>query len=305
MRAAPILVLLAAACKSPATVPNLESTAGPPARIPPARPSSEGPPEPSPPAKPAEASTLLDVSAPSTIELFWPGEDENPRPQDYPFALFEEDEGNRALACPNARVTPPPAGGHRCRFEDTSTIEVAGTKLWIGASQQGYEHEGMYGLELDVVVLAPFSHGVRPLFTFTALDLDVVDCSASLSMRRLQTIDLNGDGARELCIESISEQGVGLFAVMDLEDAKQTWRPLRRTRVRAAFQFDPDRLKLARQPDLDGACPSRGYVLPARFDLDDNDAFRERATLQGDPPLGRCPTNGSTSCVSELCAKVR
>ncbi len=300
MRRLAILVLLAAACSSPAEAPPDEASSHTAART-----SGQSRTDPTPPPlppPPAPSAALLDVPAPPTIELLWPGV--SPRPEDHALALFVEDEWNNALACPRARAAPAPFGFHRCRFEGSSTLEVGGKRLWVAASEHGHEHEGMQFEKLDAVILAPFSDGVRPLYTFRALDLSIEDCGSSLSMRRLQAIDLDGDDRGELCVESVSEEGVGLFHVMDLEEAQQPWKPLHRKRDRVAFQLDPARLTLARRPDLDPACPPRGYHLPTRFKFGYG-AFRERFALQGDPLLGRCPPKGSTHCLPELCARAR
>lgn len=304
MRPPVLLVVLAVACDPSASAPLGDATTSPVVGPPPDQQASETPQPTSPPTL-RTAPALVDAPAPPTIDLWWPGDDVNPRLEDHALALFVEDEWNRALACPNARVTPAPLGAHRCRFDDTSTLEIGGKRLWIAASEHGHEHEGMQFRTLDAVLLAPYSDGVLPLYTFTVLDLDVEDCGSSLTMRRLQAIDLDGDGRGELCVESISEEGVGLFQVMDLEDEGKPWLPLRRARVRAAYRLDADRLTLARRPDLDHGCPPQGYRLPARFLSGGFEAFRGRVALQGEPPLGRCPTQGATTCLPERCARRR
>ena len=259
---------------------------------------------PLPPTPATVPAPFVELGA-DTVELIWPGDDYTRRPEDRALALFPEDEWNVALSCPEARLAPAPPGAHRCHFEGASTLEVGGKRVWVAASEDGNEHEGMQFRRLDAVILAPLSGGAQPLATFTAVDLNMQDCDTSLSMRRVQVIDLDGDGARELCVESVLEEGVGLFPVMELDDAGQLWQPLRRKRERVAFRLADDRLALVRRADLDQACPPRGYELPGRYPFAKAGAFRLRAAIQGDPPVGRCPKKGSSTCVPALCARGR
>jgi len=152
----------------------------------------------------------------------------------------------------------------------------------------------MYGFEDEVVLALPDMPQPRPIHTLTQWNQDVVDCATSLTMRRQRSLDLDGDGCDELCVETVEEAGVGLFEVMDLDERGEPWRPVSRARRITAWRWDGDRL--ARAAALDGDCPRVGYgfFVPRN---DYGDALTARARVQGDDvELAPCPDLPPGSC---------
>lgn len=245
--------------------------------------------------------------APNLIELDLPGGPDvvNPSEEEHALALIQEDEWNRALPCPReGRADKQTAGEdiHRCAYRHTNTIVLSKITLWLGAVRTSHEHDGMYGLDDEIAIMIPHKEGIRVIHTLTQWSEDVSDCASTLSYRRHRVMDLNGDGAQELCIESVSEQGVGLFYVMDLEEAKQLWKPLGRARRIEAYRLNHFRFKIERAADLDKACPRQGYSLFVNTPLYP-DALAYRRNIQGDSPKASCPKGPVQACfgLTELC----
>lgn len=278
-----------------------------PSQIPEFVPAPTNPRPPSPYAEgPLEP---LSEPAPNLIELDLPGgaDTVNPSEEEHKLALIEEDEWNRALACPResrAEKQPPGEDIHRCAYRWTNTIVLSNISIWLGAARFSHEHDGMYGYDDEIAIMVPHKAGIRVIHTLTQWSQDVVDCYSSLSYRRYRAMDLNGDGAQELCIESVNERGVGLFYVMDMEEAKQKWRPVERTRRIEAFRMNPMRFKIERAKELDKACPRQGYSLFVNTPLYP-DALAYRRDLQGDSPKAPCPTGPVKACfgLTDICPK--
>lgn len=280
---------------APSAEPAPAAPPGPPAHIP--SPYAEGPIEP------------IAEPAPNLIELDLPGGPDtvNPSEEEHALALIQEDEWNRALPCPRdgrAEKQPAAEGAHRCAYRPTNTIELSKITLWLGAVRFSHEHDGMYGYDDEIAIMVPHTKGIRVIHTLTQWSQDVVDCFSSINHRRFRTIDANKDGAKELCIESVSERGVGLFYVMDMEEAKQKWRPIERARRIEAFRLNPSRFKIERAPELDKECPRQGYALFVNTPLY-SDALAYRRDLQGDPPKAPCPTGPVKACfgLTDICPK--
>jgi len=146
----------------------------------------------------------------------------------------------------------------------------------VALSVTHHEHDGMYGKNEDVVVLSRNPPATEPtvVATLTQLTFDVFDAGTTFRMRRQRVVDLDRDGADDLCIESVEETGPGLFTLMDLRG--RPFRPMTRTRGIDAWSVSL-RGELVRRPALDGRCPARGYrpfVAPARPSADPVEARR-------------------------------
>lgn len=202
---------------------------------------------------------------PSELVLELPGDAtlRNTRPEDRARALFDEDRYNRALICPGSRaLVQPPAGAGtiRCAYARVTTVEVGGGRLTAAVTVHGHEHDGMYSRAEEVVLLSSDGRGPpRVAHTLVQWWHSVTDAYTELRARRYAVADLDGTGGRELCVETVEEEGVGLFALMDLEARGRRWHPTRRTRGFAAFEHDPVAGRLVPRSGLDGACPRTGY----------------------------------------------
>jgi hypothetical protein len=272
-----------------------ESTAAP--ALPSAAPTLSVEPRPAHAPEPIE---LVDAPVPPRIELEWEGQPDaaNPREEDHALALFQEDEWNRALPCPGegrAENQPPSPNRHRCAYRHAASMRISGTLLWLGAVRVQHEHDGMYGIQDEIVVLAPHTRGARVLHTLRQWGEEVVDCFTELLQRRQIVVDLDGDGGAELCVESVHERGVGLFYVMDLEQQKKPWVPIARERVIEAYRLDRSALRLTRVKELDARCPRTGYA-PFVTTPSVGDAISGRRAVQGDPPLAACPRGPVKAC---------
>jgi hypothetical protein len=210
---------------------------------------------------------------------WWAGDGARPRPLDEDLALFEDDRDNHALTCPDSREPSADGAGTRgCEFPWSSAIEVAGIELLAIAVRSSHEHEGMYGMDEDVVLI---DRRDRPIVVHTLNQWreDVSDCVSTLVQRRIATSDLDGDGQTDLCVESVEERGSGLFVVLDV----QRWFPTSRSRGIDAFSYDAGRQRLYRRPTLDGSCPRTGYrPLVSTAPWPDPLAWRRR--IQGEAP---------------------
>ena len=292
---AAVLGLLAAACGSesrgPATVVDVPSK----------RPA---------PAPTAERGCQAAHEAPpDTLHFVWPGRagEVNPRPVDRSLALFEDDAYNRALTCPRvARPAESGADAHLCPLAPAASIRVGTATLWTAMSRYTHEWDGMYGFKDDVVLAVPATPQPRPIHTLAQWNQSVVDCGSELTMRRQQTVDLDGDGCLELCVETVEEAGVGLFEVIDRDPHAQPWRPVSRMRSITAWRFVASQAKLVRARALDDDCPRSGYAFFVPRE-DYGDALTERARVQGDDvPLAPCPAPSADSCFDpEVCKKPR
>lgn len=219
-------------------------------------------------------------AAPAELLFDWPGDDANGRVEDSALALVEDDAHNRALACPDARVDAAVMpGAHRCRFQ-TATWRIGGNTYWAAAASEQHDHESMYGVRQEVVLLAPQREGLHVVATLTQWDEDVFDCGSRLKMRRGRVLDVDGDGVTELCIETVEEQGPAL------EPGVRQWKPFGRRRWTEAYRAQPTRL--VRAPDVAARCPASGYGMFVDLAPID-DALAWRRSLQGTPPVARCP----------------
>lgn len=210
----------------------------------------------------------------------------NVRQEDRRFALYEEDAYNRALVCPDQRAATQPADTSRMRCTFLENDIRTEPPIRAGASITRHEHDGMYGVDEDVVLT--LADGTI-LATLTQLALRVDDGRSTLSMRRQRAMS-DADGP-DLCVENVSECGAGLFRVMDL--GARAWRPTARRRGVDAFVITADR-RLVRAPSLDGMCPSRGYEPFVAQAVERTDPFAGRRGVQGEPVVraprgvGRC-----------------
>ncbi len=243
---------------------------------------------------PPDVPVPLARDAPEALVLRRPLTLTNPAPDEHDLAIYPQDEWNRALVCPRDQTidgeTP------LCTYKRTGTLAVGDAKVWTGATRTSHEWDGMYGYDSEVVLVVPLVSGPRVLGTLTQWDQTVVDCYTSLRFRRYRTRDLDKDGLPELCIESVLEEGEGLFHVMDLEDHGKRWRPITRARTIHAWRLDDARMRLHRAPTLDRRCPKNGYRFFTPFETWD-DAVGHRAKVQGrGGRLARCPKGPSDSC---------
>jgi hypothetical protein len=229
------------------------------------------------------------LAAPRAITLDLPGgPGVNPSRAEQRRSLFIRDRWNRALACPRARAARQPTtpDRHRCAWTPTAALRLGrGVVLWAGVSPYASEWDGMYSHHEDLVLLRP---GVTPklVCTLTQWRQSVTDCSTDLLVRRLALRDLDGDGVAELCLETITETGAGLFEVMDL--GRRRWVPTRRYRGITAWRLDRRRSRLVWKPELAAGCPRTGYALPVRT-RPLEDAVAARRQVQGGD-RGRRPT---------------
>lgn len=274
-----------------------------------ARPRERAQPQPPPPTQPTGSASVLPgpapplpplpdgANAPPEILFDWP---DSPK-ENRALALSEEDAFNIAHDCPESRVADARVpDGHRCRYPSTATLEIGGQTYWAAATQEASEHDGMYGVNQAIVLFAAQNKRLHAVTTFTQWAESVVDCRSTITMRRTHIVDLDRDGRTELCMETVEEEGVGLFYVLELQDKKQRWSPLARQRRIDAYRAEP--LHLTRAPELSARCPAQGYAI--LIDLAPNDdPLAWRRSLQGKPALGRCPTGPVRACFSfdQLC----
>ena len=239
--------------------------------------------------RPARQPTPTPTPAPAVLELEWAGPPDvsNPGDGERALALFADDEWNRALPCPQSLAERQPAAAdrHRCVLR-AAALGVGGATLWAGLARFGHEFDGMYGSEEAIVLVDARAPG-RPIATLIQWGLEVNDGAATLLQRRFRTADLDDDGRPELCVESITELGGGLFEVMDLTESGAPWRPVTRQRHLAAFTYDAASARLRRVGALDRRCPDRGYapfVAPTVEPV--GDPISGRRHIQGDdaPP---------------------
>lgn len=202
----------------------------------------------------------------------------NPTEADHALALYREDEWNRALACPEQRAAVQPTDPHRirCELSPVGVLATGPVPLTVALSITHHEHDGMYGKDEDVVVLSGNPGAPEPsvVATVTQLSFDVVDTGTTFRMRRQRVIDLDRDGASDLCIESVEETGPGLFTIMELRG--RPFRPASRTRGIDAWTVSLAG-ELVRRAALDGRCPGTGYrpfVAPATSSTDPVEARR-------------------------------
>ncbi len=243
---------------------------------------------------PPDVPVPLERDAPEVLVLRRPLHLVNPSEDEHDLAIYEEDEWNRALVCPRDQTID--GDTHLCTYTRTGTLEVADAKVWTGATRTSHEWDGTYGFESEVALVLPTVSGPRILGTLTQWDQSVVDCFTSLRFRRQRTRDLDRDGHPELCIESVLEEGEGLFHVMDLDDHGKRWRPITRSRTIHAWTLSEDRTRLHRAPALDRRCPKTAYAFFTPFEPL-SDAVGHRAKVQGrGGRLARCPTDASDSC---------
>jgi hypothetical protein len=213
----------------------------------------------------------------------------NPSKAEQRRSLFIRDRWNRALACPRARgAGPPPPGRHRCAWAPTATLRLGrGASLWAGLSPYASEWDGMYSHHEDIVLLRPRRGSpAKVVCTLTQWRQSVTDCSTDLLIRRLALRDLDGDGVKELCLETVTETGAGLFEVMDL--GKRPWIPTRRHRGITAWRLDLRRSRLVWVQRLAARCPRSGYA-PLVQTRPLEDAVAARRSVQGSD-RGRRPT---------------
>lgn len=207
----------------------------------------------------------------------------NPSEADHALALYREDQWNRALACPEQRAAVQPDDPHRirCELSPVAVLATGPLPLTVALSTTHHEHDGMYGMDEDVVVLAHKPNAPEPIVvaTVTQLSFDVVDSGTTFRMRRQRVVDLDRDGSDDLCIESVEETGPGLFAIMDLRG--RPFRPRTRTRGIDAWSVSLAG-ELVRRPALDGRCPPSGYrpfVAPGK---PSTDPVERRRAAQGE-----------------------
>lgn len=175
-------------------------------------------------------------------------------------ALFAEDAWTPNTACRDNRLQS--TSGVRCQYKVTGEVRIGTEVFWTGVTVKHHEFEGMYSLIEEVVLARPTKNGrLGRVHIITQFDEEVVDESSSIKMRRYWTGDIDGttEGAHELCIESISETGPGLFEVMELNTKHWRWFPKSRSRGVTAWAVQQDRI--VRRAFLDEQCPKHGYRL--------------------------------------------
>jgi len=160
-----------------------------------------------------------------------------------------------------------------CSLSAGAPLRVGGLTLCAGMYASGHEWDGMYGHKEVVLLARPVGSGLRVVHAIPQWVQEVPDCFTELLHQRQLVRDLDGDGATELCVESVYEVGEGLFTVMD---AKR-WRPQRRERSLRAYRVHPTRGVLLRAEALDLLCPRRGYApFVAHDSVGDSVAWRGR-----------------------------
>jgi hypothetical protein len=223
---------------------------------------------------------------PGAFSVDWPFARDNPRPEEHALALFTDDEFNRAPVCPEEPPNQLPSGRLRCSYEPTSILSLGPATLWAGVARDESEFDGMYTHSEHVVLLVAQPSGPPVVaHTLTQWKHEVYDCFSTLTMRRRRTIDLDRDGQREICIESIEERGAGLGVVMHLGDTNARWYPAERARSISAWSLDANARQLVRRTDLDAACPRRGYTMFAPTSPY-RDPLGWRRSIQGEDPRG-------------------
>lgn len=238
--------------------------------------------------------------APAELVLRRPLRRDNPAPNEHDLAIYEDDEWNRALVCPEDQTVD--GDTHLCAYKRTGTLAVGDARIWAGATRTSHEWDGMYGYDSEVVLALPLVSGPRILGTLTQWRQTVTDCDTSLRYRRHGIRDLDRDGLPELCIESVLEEGEGLFHVIELGDRGRHWRPITRSRTLHAWRLSGDRTRLLRAPKLDRRCPKKGYAFFTPFEAWD-DPVGHRSGIQGTAGrLAPCPEGPADSCLDlEAC----
>ncbi len=122
-----------------------------------------------------------------------------------------------------------------------------------------FEREGMWSDTFAAPIVDASGREVGQLAQWYE---SVTDCATTLTIRRARSIDLDGDGDRELCVETIEEAGAGLFEVLALEERSQRWYPSTRTRRVEAFSIGE---AMTRLPGADATCPSDRYTFLEAF----------------------------------------
>ncbi|MBL4635853.1 MAG: hypothetical protein JKY56_18480 [Kofleriaceae bacterium] len=199
-------------------------------------------------------------------------------------ALFREDEWTPDSACKDTRL--PSKSGVRCQYKVSGEVRIGTEIFWAGMTVDSGEHEGMSHRGEEVVIARLTKDGgLGPIHVLKQFDKVVEDAFSAIKMRRYWTGDIDGEagGDHELCIESVSEKGPGLFGVMELDDRGWRWFPVVRSRGITAWAVMGDRI--VRRSFLDQKCPRRGYrffVTPRRG----RDSMDWRRQVQGKDRAG-------------------
>lgn len=170
--------------------------------------------------------------------------------------LFETDRGNGALECANGRTGSVDPIAVTCRFEHTGFFALETDEGPVRVHALGRrslaEQEGETRVREEVLLV---DEEGRPLHTLVQWSQQVRSRDAELLRRRFKVVDVDHEGADELCIESLVEAGPG----RDETARSGRFRPTRHHAGFDAFRWDGERF--VRAEALDGSCPSSGYRL--------------------------------------------
>ncbi len=163
-----------------------------------------------------------------------------------------------------------------------------------------YEHDGMYGIEERIALAVPVSPSdsstLAIVATLVQWETDVVDCGTTIRMNRFASATI--DDQPVVCIESVVEEGVGLFDIMDLHTQRKPWLPLARSRMVRAFAWNADKRTFSESSST--KCPKRdyGFFVPI---ADQDEALAPRANVQGESTTIPCPPYLFGGCMVSMC----
>lgn len=185
-----------------------------------------------------------------------------------------------------------------CEIHGRASLTAGALSLSTLLVRSSWEHDGMYWSEESIAIVA-LSPQPKVGHTLMQWDSDVEDCGSSLRIRRWAAAKAT-DGRDLVCIESIEEEGVGLFDVMHDDDAGRPWMPLRRARSIEALTWSAGERALVRSPDDRPACPKKGYALFVPVDKS-SAPLEARRGVQGDAPTVPCPKTMVGPCILPMC----
>ena len=149
----------------------------------------------------------------------------------------------------------------------TFSTSYVGTTLTAWGSRTTWDSDGGYGMSEEVVLL---DGKRRPIHTLVQWKSSATDGGSQTLRRRFRFADVDGEGDRELCVESVTEVGPNRFV---LGDATR-FRAAKRFVGYDAFSWNASRF--VRVESLDSGCPRTGYELFVPLPLTDDVVHRSR-----------------------------
>lgn len=184
-----------------------------------------------------------------------------------------------------------------CKPEGTTRMSVGSAGFVLLRTVDGWEHDGMHGTQ-ETVSFVSMEPSPKIVHTLTQFETDVFDCGTTVKMRRWALV--KEQPSELFCMESVEENGAGLFDVMDLEEAGKPWHPLQRKRSFRAFRWDAATRSFVEDQGAVSRCPKKGYATFVAA-AERSGLLERRLAEQGESKTIPCPRELFGGCMVPFC----